>query len=697
MRLTRALPTLGALALLGAAAPAQEPVFELRFAGFDALLTSDKDAGLRTALGLVALRLSDLEHELELDPEEGEAIRLAWDIASGALSIRLDQIDAEPGMALAISSRPAGATAKSVIERIVSFAQMGGVPIEVDDAGAAFVDSPAGPASLRLIDQSAALTVGEVEPASLTLMSGSLPDGAIAAMTMRLDLDALSGVLTPILEQQSPEMAQALAQSGWLAEGAPTIEFALGSSADATHFYSRIIGAAQVMSAAGAGPDVTFSPDDFAVVPRDAVRVYANPISLEGLLALAEAAEGQSGQDPIAEVSQELGFDVRTDVIENLGPRAIVYQSDTTGGGGLLSSIVMLDLRDPAAMNNAIAKVAERFNAEMLSNANGYVRIHTQRRAGNEIYSLITPGLPLPIEASWAIADGRLVLALLPSSLDAALAQMKDHKSSVLDSEAFASTILARIPEQGASAVSYADSNRLARRGYGATNLLLTALGNGVRSPNEPDRISAPLMAPFADFTHDVRSSGTVSYWDGDDYITVGIADPSKAVAFASAVASFSELQGVAVPALLAGVMLPALGQARLAARKSLGGSQIRAIVQGIVIYGMENDETMPASFEDLLRNDFISTEMLESPFGPALDGGPDFGVWFDLPGDRAFSFDANQIIVIDRAMLLRRGDSVSVGFADNHVETLTIWELEEYLALPQNAGAREALGIPDL
>ena len=40
--------------------------------------------------------------------------------------------------------------------------------------------------------------------------------------------------------------------------------------------------------------------------------------------------------------------------------------------------------------------------------------------------------------------------------------------------------------------------------------------------------------------------------------------------------------------------------------------------------------------------------------------------------------------------------DRTNVGFADGHIEYLTYWDLENYLEMEVNAGAREALGIED-
>ncbi len=696
--------TISAIALASLSAPtvAQDSILEYRFAGLDACAATGKDAAAHNAFKLLGQRLLELEHELELEPEAGQAIGLGWDVLSGAMALEVRLTEEQLGIAMALSSRPSGdATAASVVERLARFAQMGGLPMEQDDSGGMMFDSPAGPGLLSLVDtaegQDAALRVGAAEPASLTLDSPLMPAGASTMMQMRVDLEGLSMFLLPMLERDAPEVAQMLTDSGWLGEGAPTIEYAMGSSDDATIMRAKLHDVARLMTDAGAGPDVVFDRDAFRAIPRDAVRIYAKPASFRVLVEMAEAVEQETGEDIFAKLQEELGFDVRADVLENMGPRQTLYMSDTTGGGGLLSSVLLLDVRDTARLARAHNQLVTRFNQEMRDQARGYLRIHSSTRHAGEVFTLMTPGLPVPLELSWAIAEGRFVVALSPGSLDAAIAQLKSGRNSVLESESFQSAVLSRIPEQGASSVTFADTPRLARRGYGMVNLMLSGLANALRSPDAPDRVASPLMPAFHDFNADVRPFGMIAYWDGDDYMIDAKADRSMLVNFAAGAASIADVQGVAIAAIGGGVMLPALGKARQSARELKSMTLVRISVQAAITFMGANGDEMPESYEALIADGFMSPEMLESPFGPVGDGEPDIAMWFDLPNERAFSFDANQIIAIDRAMLLSTGWQTNVGFADNHVQKLSTWELEEYLAMPQNEGAREALGIPEL
>ncbi len=693
-----------AIALVSLAAPAmaQRSILDYRFAGLDACAATGKDAAAHDAFKLLGQRLLELEHELELEPEAGQAIGLAWDMFSGAMALQVSLTDEQPGIALGLTSRPSGdATAASVLERLTRFAQMGGVPMEPDDSGAMMFDSPAGPGSLSLVEDAggpaASLRVGALEPASLSMDSPLMPEGASTMMQLRMDLEGLSMFLLPMIERDAPEVAQMLTETGWLGEGAPLIEYAMGATEDATLMRARLHDVARLLTQAGAGPDVVFARDDLRAIPSDAVRLYAKPASFKTLSDMIDTIEQETGEDILGKTNRELGIDLRGDVLDNMGPRQVLYMSDSTGGGGLLSSIALLDVRDPARLARAHARFVARFNEEMEDQARGYLRIHASKRHGSEVFTLMTPGLPVPLELSWAIAEGRLVVALSPVSLDAALAQLKSGKDSILESASFQTAVLSRMPEQGASSVTFADTPRLARRGYGIVNLLLSGLANGLRSPESPDRVASPLMPPFGDFNENVRPFGMIAYWEGDDYMVDAEADRSILVNMAAGAASVADMQGVAIAAIGGGVMLPALGKARESAKQVKAATQVRAVIQGAVVYMGNHDDQMPASYDVLIEEGYVTPEMYTSPFGPVGDGKPDIAMWFGLPSERASSFSSNQILAIDRAMLQHTGYETNVGFADNRVQRMTVWELEDYLAMPQNEGAREALGIPEL
>ena len=65
------------------------------------------------------------------------------------------------------------------------------------------------------------------------------------------------------------------------------------------------------------------------------------------------------------------------DVLMNIGDRGMYYQSESTGGGGLTSMVILLELRDAAGMAKAHAKLVDRLNELAADEIDGYARVQT--------------------------------------------------------------------------------------------------------------------------------------------------------------------------------------------------------------------------------------------------------------------------------------------------------------------------------
>jgi hypothetical protein len=446
------------------------------------------------------------------------------------------------------------------------------------------------------------------------------------------------------------------------------------------------------MAVNGLIPGVTFGQDDFRKIPRDAVRLYAFPVAIDQYLATLDMLGEQAGADVLGEIDDALGVSLRDDLLAHVGRRAMIYQSEATGGGGMYSTVLLLALTDPIAFQSAHAQVVERANEAGEEQLNGYVRVRSWEQDGVTSYALTVPGLPVPIEPAWAVVGDHLAVAASPGGLRAAIAQVAEPASSVLDNPLFARAVSERTPAAGLSQVKFADSPRLARKGYGLTAALTSALANAVRSPLHPDRVSGPLVPDFGAFVANVEPAATIGWWDGDDYRIHAVGDASLLVGLASGLGSIADMQGIILPAFGAGVLLPAIGKARQTANELKSVTQVRSIAMAMNVYAVSNDDRLPESIDVLIEHDLVEHEMLVSPYGPAPDGGPDFAAM--VGRGKTFSVNAQEILAIDRAMMFQGLGVTNVVFADEHVESLTYEQLEQYLAMPVNEGAREALGI---
>ena len=672
-----------------------EPVLEIHSIGLYEWPEVRKDKRVVETKRLLRSRIPQLALEFDMDPSQGEAMQLGWDLLTSKMSIRM--LPTDQGMGASMVFEPGVGVPGEMFEHLGWLAEQSGFQMGEVTRDSMQMMGPMGDMELAFDDQRLWLRTTDAELQSLDIPMRDLPAGAVALASGRIDVNGLVELFAPGTLEEMEESSDVFAGSPifmFVGPNASPVEFAMGTEGGRMHLTSRLIGAAQGMREMGASPESVFTAEDFRAVPVDAVRVSATQTNVGGLLKLVEQASASSMDDPFEEINRELGIDIIDDLVANVGDRLVFYMSDSTGGGGLFSSVVLLDLRDTEAMRESHARLVSRLNELAADRIRGYVRVMEWNSGGVDAWTMTTPGIPVPLELSWAIAEDTLVVAASPGSLRVALRQLTSRSArSVVDHRGFKEEVLPRIPESGAAVVYFADTRRLAKKGYGLTALLTSALANAARIPEDPERVRGALIDDFGSFTSGIKESSSVSWWDGDDLRTHYIGDESVLVELSAGLGAIADVQGVAVPALAAGVMLPALGQARRASQELMSSSQLRALAQGLAIYGMDHNDQLPASIDVLLEEGLILDQMLISPFGPAADGGPDYSVRLDT--DLIYSFNARCMVAIDRAMLMSDAERIPVAFADSHVDMLTREQIRELLKLPINAGADEALDLP--
>ncbi len=674
-------------------------VLDIRFAGLDAVTPSAKDRAAYAAFRSLRERVLLLPAELEpgigdARREQGEAIlSTAWNALTGRFGLQVAPGVGPMGYGAAAWVDPATPmSAQAFLETLLGFADTAGLEIR-EDAGGQSLVTPFGPAPIQTLgagDREAVfvrLGLDGAVPGSV--QPYDLPRGVAPIFSLRLDIRALSGMAQMAISAQDPALVQPLQSLGVIGPDAPIVQFALGSTNDRLFSSMRLRDARRLVERSIGGSVVPFEEADLRTLPRDVTLAWAGPVPTELVRTLIDLAAQQGGVDPYAEIENTLGVDLAS-VLDAIGPRVTFYQSDSTGGGGVLSAVAIVDLDDRASIERTLDTLIARLHVFAEQEARGYLRVAERTARGHTYASLTFPGLPVPLELSWAFAGDRLVFAASPTGLLAALEQIERPASHAGQNLAFRRAVADRIPSAGALAFWYLDAERFAAQGYGLMNLGVSALANAVGGPGRefaPD----PIMPPYAEFMQDIHATGGVAVWNVDDVVVTQVSDES----FLALTAAGLGQQGAFAAQYAAagiGTLLPALGQARESANLLKALTQVRSIAQAATIYAMNNEDRGPGSLEVLLEEGFLEPEVLVSPYGPAIDGGPDFA----LVPNAEIDFNAQKIIAIDRAMYFERGwEGTMVAFADNHVELVEQWRLDELLAEPFNEGAREALGLP--
>lgn len=696
----RSLAFLSASMLVAASGLAQEApddlVLEIRAAGLADIEPHEKDAAAHRALMMLGDRLAEVPGEFDGPEEAREAIELVWAWLSGGTGVRVSQSDRAPGMSLAISMQPYGMDAEEFGQRVTSLLEQSGAPIGADGDGSYF-STPLGRARLDAGEHDAmTLMLGTEEAAGVEVSRLDLPGGADAHLSGRLHLERLGQFVRQIVREEEPRLSELIEENAWIVDEAPLVDFAMGADGEHQHAVSRLHDAKSWVERMGVDTTVTFTPEDLSVVPRDAVMVQASPIPMDVLLNVIDFAIEESGEDPFEMIEEQTGYDIRGDVLENIGSTMIYYQSLTTGGGGFFSGVLIVDLEDAERAGEVHAQLRDQLNELGSQMARGYVRIRAFEAAGEDVFALATPGMPLPIEPSWGIVDDRLVVSASPVGLTAAIEQMQGGEASVMDSAVFGGGLEEVFGRGAVSALRLNDTAFGAEEGYAGASMLTSALSNAVRSPQMAQREAGTLIPPYTEFVDDIRPAVSAGYWEGDDYVVRMQADGSMLVHTAEAVSKmgfnwYSMMGAVQALGAQAG---NSLSMARADAMESQSAAYVRGLIQAALIYSAEHDGAHPESYEDLLEPGLISEASLASPFGPAFDDGGDIVMRFDLDDGALTSYQSGLVVAIDRAAYMNGGGDVAVGFADGHVQIMGHWEVEEVLDQPVNEGAREALNL---
>jgi len=705
----------------GGQVEAPPPVLAINSAGIDAMLSAEKDRPLRELLHMVAPRLSELPAELERfgmrdfrDMPDG-LFETLWFAGSSpqALELRLNlgrlrnqEVPVDVRWMASADDFQSAANAMGFVRNALR-----DTPLRLrasTEAGTFIADTPVMPLYLgtKQLEGSQVLFFSTESAASPDLHARyvDLPDGAEQVFGMRFDLGQLTPVIGMPIGLAPPIVGELLMEAGLVGWNATRFDLAIGHDQDKMHSAARLTGVARAARMFVTDTNRVLSKADFEMVPGDATTASLGFYDASRTWSLAVRVLERLGlwQDVQQELSTNLNIDVSTieQILGSLGDTWITYQSDTTGGGEFTSLIVSVSVRDRAVLEQAIAVAAGTFNAVGRDAGHGYARVRAWEHRGVPIYSVNTPGLPIPVEPAFVISGDRLLIAMSVPSLMAAIEQQQGGERSLADREDIMALVGGSF--DGMAGFSFTDTERYARRGYGTLNHLMAGLANGVRSPlsdREPYERGA-MMLSFGDFTRDIVPTVTLTRWAGEDLMITGVSDRSVSVQLAARMgkASLGTMASQFAP-ILSTVGSTSLVQARETAQSTSNQARsmqaVHRVMIGAIAYSVHNDMTLPTDSQQLIESEAVQPAQLRSPFGSMMDGRPDIAIRPDL-GDRKFSeieFPGHTVYAIDRSALLYSGSS-AVVFVDGHVQWLTRAEIQRVLERPENHGAREAFGF---
>ena len=129
------------------------------------------------------------------------------------------------------------------------------------------------------------------------------------------------------------------------------------------------------------------------------------------------------------------------------------------------------------------------------------------------------------------------------------------------------------------------------------------------------------------------------------------------------------------------------LGEKRVSANQLKSTTIVRQLAMAQVIAQREFEDVESPTIAFLIQQDFITEELLQSPFGPVKDGGGrDYWLHPSRPSVDSTTEARRFVIAYDRAMY-RHHDSVSVAYHDGKADLLDRAAFEALLRARPNGG----------
>ena len=546
------MPVLPILLLLGAqgagSAPADEELITFYCSGAEKLFVDPKDAALLEALKLIDDRLLELPRELNAQGQvPPDVIPMVTRMFSGPFTFQAGiSGSAMPGMPVPIFAQLAmpelsPGESGTVAKRVGRLLELTGLPpAEFDPAGLATFPGPF-PAWFGTHENNFVMSVGKTTNPTVDLSGHGLPAGVDPALVMRMDVSRFFDVFMGFAEAQGggQEMEQLTEMLTMFGVDKLRLETAVGHDAERGHSIMRMLGYARNMRDNGLLPDQPLSLEALRFIPKDAVWATAGvtnvAASMEMTLKMMEKdfAQATGGSDPMEMLSGLLGgIHLMDDFINHLGSNFGMYTSDTTGGGGFLSLVAFVELAAPDELYDTQETLSSMLNGMASQMARGYVQARYWEHEGTDYETLTFPGVPVPFEPTIAHAKNYVFMGLTPGATMAAVAQAKSGTTSMLDNERFVEQLPG--PVEGSYGVSFMDSARLVRGGYGLTSLACSALVNATRSPSSPRRDAGVVMPAYHDLLAGAKATVSLMTVEGDDYVQRYQTDRSMLVTTAS-------------------------------------------------------------------------------------------------------------------------------------------------------------------
>ncbi|MEE2907480.1 MAG: hypothetical protein VX527_06555 [Planctomycetota bacterium] len=512
-----------------------------------------------------------------------------------------------------------------------------------------------------------------------------LPPEATVNLGLQLNFSSL-GPLLDMAMAMDPQAAQGTAileVLGLTGPDAMDLSIACGSTRDG----SVVIGGHLtnfMKHYGGLIPAQGLAQEDLRTLPKDASAFDIQKFNLRGIPAFIDnlivratppdqLPMGPDGK-PVSPMDMGmqmarmlLGIDLKTQFFDYLGDTVAIYRADSTGGGGLFSLTGLVKLDNPEGMQQSLATIAANLDGQLsrlsMFGSQNHVRfVDWSSDSGLQMITIAFPEFPVPVQLTCAVVGSYLVLGMAPESVMSAARHMGSGVS-ILDNATFKSS--KAFSSDHIQRMQYMDTGARLSDGYGLTAGIMTALGNYARPrKNAPDRIDS-VMPGYDQMAESVRPAVLLQVIDGDTLSFKGSGHRSVVshmTAFMGELTS-SPFITTAIIGGVAGLIVPAIVNAREAAQAAEASANLRRLYMAVVQYSVAHNGHLPKDLKSL----------------PQPGGYPE-----DLIHRAAYYPDTRKLDDIpnphERMLLSQHigNNKVIIAFAEGHIRTVSDreWQL---------------------
>jgi len=435
-------------------------------------------------------------------------------------------------------------------------------------------------------------------------------------------------------------------------------------------------------------------------IPREVMGASAGSIDLgilfDRYVQVLEAASAETAEEirnGLAEAKEEVGIDIREEVVGSLGRKVVFYMQGTGVNPFVPSMVLSIEAKDEAKLKECLERLFFYVGAKQaLSSAEEpppFWTMAIENFGSRKVYYMKSSESMWGMNPAIAVEDGRVVAALAVGDVKEALTRERTKERAILANEDFAQS-RKRLPAESLM-VTYTDSKRSYETNY--KMILMQAKMMSAMTGGEIDLSELPPAGAVSQHLFGNVGVG-VELEDGIGW------------------ECYSAVPGVeTVPMILmASVTIPlateGMTTGREQARKAACKNNLKMIGLALHIYSTDHDEYFPQGktaatvIEELVAGDYLPADS-EVFICPAAAG--DHEAWERtkkisaatvsyrwVPGLNVIS-PPDFIIMYDKS-LEHHGNGRNVLFVDGHVEWMREEDFQKRLA-EQKERMREGRG----